>query len=64
MLMEQTTLPVCKGYITMARMSIEMQRRVVVLFKRDLKLKKIKACLNEDRILVSNLKMLKKLVDL
>ena len=36
-------LTVCKGYIAMARMSMEMRRRVVVLFKRDLRLKKIKA---------------------
>ena len=44
---------------------MEMRRRVVILFKRawSLYLKKIKACL-KDRILVSNLKMLKKLVEI
>ena len=48
-----------KGYIAMARKS---RRRVVVLFKRGLKLKKIKARLEEDGILVSSLKTLKKFV--
>ena len=57
-------LTVCRSYIAMARMSMEMRRRVVVLFKRGLKLKKIKARLEEDGILVSNLKTLKKFVDL
>ena len=58
-------LTVCKGYIAMARMSMETQSRVVVLFKHGLKLKKIKAHLwKKDRILVSNLKTLKIFVDL
>ena len=36
-------LTVCKDYIALARMSMETQSRVVVLFKHGLKLKKIEA---------------------
>ena len=43
---------------------METRRRVVVLFKRGLNLKKIKAHLKDAGILVSNLKTLKKFVDL
>ena len=46
-------LTVCNGYIAMARMSMETRRRVIVLFKRGFKLKKIKARLEEESIRVS-----------